>query len=232
MNNRTAHIQFKVLMDKNAQGVAYGGAPAFLPEEEDIFLNQAQDEIVSNKISGNNALQTGFEGNMTRMSELDVLVMTDKDLPISRVRENEFTLTNLHDSGRRMLIQDILLHYGDHDTLCTLATHDQVQMYRRTYNNIPWVETPMFTLEDDSLLVFVDPILMTQEGYTPTNNSYTIDLTYIKRPKQFDYTQPDDELDLPEDVMHEIINRAVIIALENIESQRTSGKAQLTQLSE
>ena len=45
MNNRTAHIQFKAILDKNAQGVAYGGSPAFLPEEIDIFLNQAQNEI-------------------------------------------------------------------------------------------------------------------------------------------------------------------------------------------
>jgi len=26
-------------VDKNAQAVAYGGCPAFLPAEEDLFLN-------------------------------------------------------------------------------------------------------------------------------------------------------------------------------------------------
>ena len=32
--------------------------------------------------------------------------------------------------------------------------------------------------------------------------------------------------------MTEVINRAVVLALENIESQRTAGKLQLNQLSE
>ena len=67
MNNRTAHIQFKVILDKNDQGVAFGGAPAFLPQEIDLFLNQGQDEIISNKISGNNVLKVGFEGSQQRI---------------------------------------------------------------------------------------------------------------------------------------------------------------------
>ena len=85
MNNRTAHIQFKVILDKNAQGVAFGGAPAFLPQEIDLFLNQGQDEIISNKISGNNVLKVGFEGSQQRISELDALVRTDIDAAHDRL---------------------------------------------------------------------------------------------------------------------------------------------------
>ena len=33
------HKTFKVMMDKNAEAVAFGGCPAFLPEEIDLFLN-------------------------------------------------------------------------------------------------------------------------------------------------------------------------------------------------
>ena len=56
MNNKDSHIYFKVILDKNAEGIAFGGCPAFLPEEIDLFLNQAQLEILSNKTTGNNAL--------------------------------------------------------------------------------------------------------------------------------------------------------------------------------
>jgi hypothetical protein len=41
MTNKDSHIIFKVVLDKNAEGVAYGGCPAFLDEEVDLFLNQA-----------------------------------------------------------------------------------------------------------------------------------------------------------------------------------------------
>jgi len=39
MTNKDSHIIFKVVLDKNAEGIAYGGCPAFL--EVDLFLNQA-----------------------------------------------------------------------------------------------------------------------------------------------------------------------------------------------
>lgn len=45
-----------------------------------------------------------------------------------------------------------------------------------------------------------------------------------------DFTK--DFTDVPETVIYEIINRAVVIALENIESTRVNTKAQLNQLSE
>ena len=116
MNNRTAHIQFKVILDKNAQGVAFGGAPAFLPEEIDIFLNQGQDEIISNKISGNNPLKVGFEGSTQRMSELDALLRTDVNVVSSNTSFNEFILNNVHNNGERHTIQNISLKLGAQQT--------------------------------------------------------------------------------------------------------------------
>src|SRR5699024_6869910 len=99
---------------------------------------------------------------------------------------------------------------------------------KQTYNNIPWVENPVATLENDKLLVYVDPVLMQDPMYAPrvedNTEFYRVDLTYVKKPTKFDYTKPEQELDFPEDVMYEIINRAVVIALENIESQRQSSK--------
>lgn len=232
MNNRTAHIQFKVILDKNAQGVAFGGAPAFLPEEIDLFLNQGQDEIISNKISGNNALKVGFEGSQQRMSELDALIRTDKDIIANRTKYNEFVLDNVHKNGERLTIWSIMLKYGSHHANCLLVDHNTAGLFKQTYNNIPWVEYPVTTIENNQLLIYVDPILMEDPQYSPSNNTYAVDITYIKKPTPFDYTKPDQELDLPDDVITEIINRAVVLALENIESQRTAGKLQLNQLSE
>lgn len=232
MNNRTAHIQFKVILDKNAQGVAFGGAPAFLPEEIDIFLNQGQDEIISNKISGNNPLKVGFEGSTQRMSELDALLRTDVNVVSSNTSFNEFILNNVHNNGERHTIQNISLKLGAQQTNCLLVDHNTASLFKQTYNNIPWVEYPVCTIENNNLLIYVDPIMMQDSNYQPINGRYNVDITYIKRPTQFNYTKPDEVLDLPDDVMTEVINRAVVLALENIESQRTTSKLQLNQLSE
>ena len=232
MNNRTSHIQFKVILDKNAQGVAFGGAPAFLPKEIDIYLNQAQDEILNNKISGNNPLRQGFEANLQRMSQIDKLVVTDNNLQITNQITNEFLLEDVHDGGKRMMIVQFELKYGNGLAKGIIMNHQDARLFKQTYDNIPWVEHPVATLEDDNMLIYVDPIIMNSAGSMPVNGKYMINLTYIKKPKRFDYTQLDEELDFPEDVMNDIINRAVVLALENIESQRTTGKLQLNQLSE
>lgn len=232
MNNRTAHIQFKVILDKNAEGVAFGGAPAFLPQEIDLFLNQAQNEIISNKISGNNALKVAFEGNPQRISELDKLICTDENVVLSKSVYNEFVLNNVHNNGERVTIWQVTLKYGNSYANCLIVDHNTASLFKQTYNNIPWVEMPVATLENDKLLVYVDPILMQNPEYAPSNNRYAANITYIKKPTPFDHTNLDGELDLPDDVMSEVINRAVVLALENIESQRTSTKLQLNQLSE
>ena len=41
MTRDQLHIAFKMAMDKNAQSVAFGGCPAFLPSEIDYWLNNA-----------------------------------------------------------------------------------------------------------------------------------------------------------------------------------------------
>lgn len=235
MNNRDSHIMFKVILDKNAEGIAYGGCPAFLEEEIDIFLNQAQYEILSNKITGNNVLKADFESNLTNMSEINKLVKTEENLHAVKKEYNEFILDGLHDDDR-MTIISILLKYGQFHTNCVITSHTLVEPFKQTYNNIPWVETPVVAVEDNKLLVYVDPILMLDPKYAPRKEDdkefYRVNVTYIKKPTKFDYTRPDAELDFPEDVMLEIINRAVVIALENIESQRQSTKIQLNQVSE
>ena len=232
MNNRTAHIQFKVILDKNAQGVAFGGAPAFLPQEIDLFLNQAQNDIISNKISGNNVLKQGFEATPWRMSELDKLIKTDENIVVNKTTYNEFVLSNVHKDGDRVSIIGVVLKYGNGYANCLLVDHNTAGMFKQTYNNIPWVDTPVATLEDNNMLIYVDPILMQTPEYQPSHNRYAVNITYIKKPVQFDYTNPDGELELPDDVMQDVVNRAVVLALENIESQRTSSKLQLNQLSE
>lgn len=39
MTRDQLHINFKIAMDKNSQSIAFGGCPAFLPEEIDYWLN-------------------------------------------------------------------------------------------------------------------------------------------------------------------------------------------------
>lgn len=232
MTNNTAHKNLKVVIDKNAQGVAFGGAPAFLDVELDVFLNQAQNEVISNKFTGNNILNQGFEATALRTSELDVLVCTDDNIYASNSEYNEFVLDNVHDDGNRLIILQAMIYMQSYQAVCILLDHKSVNLYKQTYCNTPWVENPVCAIENNKLYLYVDPIMMQDPKYAPSEYGYEVKLTYMRPPTKFNYLQPDKELDFPDDIMEEIINRAAVIALESVESQRAQVKSQLNQLSE
>lgn len=71
MTREQFHSYFKVAMDKNSQSVAFGGCPAFLPEEIDYWLDQGLYQEISNKFTGNNYLKTSFEGSVKRIHDLE-----------------------------------------------------------------------------------------------------------------------------------------------------------------
>lgn len=225
------HIMFKVSMDKNAQGIAFGGCPAFLDEEIDLFLNQGYVEVICNKFTGNNTLNVGFEGAVKRTADLQRLVKTDKAVPLAynNAASNVLTLGNFFKDGeswRRMFYVDCVLHFGDQATGCMLVDHDSARKFLATYNNKPWIDTPVATLEDNTLKVYIDPVSMVSQ-------TYSADITYVKYPELISSTNYNAQItEVPDYVLYEVVDRAVLIALENIESQRVTTKSQLDTVNE
>lgn len=220
------HKTFKVQMDKNSESVAFGGTPAFLPEEIDLFLNQGFIETISNKFTGMNSMQVPFEGSVKRIADLERLVKTDTGLSATLdSSSNVITMNDFRGDNARMFYVDAVLHFGDEQSKCVLVSHSDAFRFRKTYNNDPWIETPISTMANNQLLVYVDVHTMSAP--------FTIDLTYVSFPPVIDNTQSTTEIDVvPDRVLYEVINRAVAIALENIESERTNTKIQLNNISE
>lgn len=223
------HKAFKVIMDKNSEAVAFGGCPAFLPEEIDLFLNQAYIEVLNNKFTGMNTMQIGFEGSVKRIADLESLIKTDKSIVASvETGTNVITVNDFFGSEgvyNRMFYITSVLHFEDNTSTCVLVDHDSARKFLKAYNNDPWIDTPVSTLEDNKLKVYVDTYTM--------KAPYTLDITYVKFPIKIDYTTPNTEInEVPDRVMYEVINRAVVIALENIESKRTETKLQINNLQE
>ena len=220
------HKAFKVIMDKNAEAVAFGGCPAFLPEEIDLFLNQAFIEIVSNKFTGQNILQVPFEGSVKRVADLEGLVKTDTNISLTATpNTNVLTLDDFSNSDTRMFYVTSILHFNNSSSICVLVSHEDARRFLKTYNNDPWIDTPVATLEDNTLKVMIDTYTM--------EAPYTIDLTYVSFPPIIDSNSPTTDITVvPDRILYEIINRAVLIALDNIESRRVETKSQINNLQE
>lgn len=237
MTVKDSHIYFKVVLDKNAEGAAFGGCPAFIPEEIDFFLNQAQLEVISNKITGNNVRKVQMEGDFSNMSEIDKLICTKRGLRAYHKSTNQFVMKDVHDNGRMTILTFALLFNNSVEANCVLVSHESANLFKQTHNNIPWIDNPVVTLENNTALFMVDPLKIEEPEYAPKQDNqgkkyYSFECTFIKQPTKFDYKQPELELDFSQDVMYEIINRAAVIALENVEAQRTTTKLQINQLSE
>lgn len=228
MTRDELHIAFKIEMDKNSQSIAYGGCPAFLPEEVDYWLNKGYYDVLTTKFSGQNATQTAFEGSVKRIADLERLVKTDSSIPVNLTEgTNKLVLTNLlnrnEDNSGRMFFIDAVLHWGDKQAVVELVSHEIARNFTKTYNNNPWIEKPVATIQDNSLVIYVDPIEMT--------GTFTVDVTYVKHPTLITDLPSDTGLtEVPEYVQNEIVNKAVQLALDNIESQRVQIKSQLNTL--
>ena len=230
-----AHIAFKVEADKNAVNIGMSGCPSFLPEEIDYWLYTAYLSKIANKFTGNNTIQTSFEGNTKRVADLEGLVRTDKGLTLlSETTNNRLTLNDFKSSikygsdtqDKRMYFIQGTLHFGSKLANVKLISHENALRFLETYNNKPWIEEPVAILEDNKLIVFVDRDLMT--------GPYTIDLTYLAYPRKINNQDITSTLDeIPEYMQYEVVKLAADMALENVESPRVQSHPQyVAQLAE
>ena len=231
MNINDLHLAFKVELDKNSSGYAFAGNPAFLPGEIDYWLNKALLKTINTKFTGNNKLGQPFESSVKRTADLEKLIKTDVGIvPIADAGSNRLILINFATTGvtepgtTRMFYIQSLLKFGDKQVNVDLVNHEQAKRFLKTYNNNPWIPTPVATLHDDTLTVYIDTTSMT--------GTYELDLTYVKEPTKFAYTNLTEFTELPEYMYNEIVSTAVALTLDNIESKRTETKLELNNITE
>ena len=136
-----AHIAFKVEADKNAVNIGMSGCPSFLPEEIDYWLYTAYLSKIATKFTGNNTIQTSFEGNTKRVADLEGLVRTDKGLTLlSETTNNRLTLNDFKSSikygsdtqDKRMYFIQGTLHFGSKLANVKLISHENALRFLET----------------------------------------------------------------------------------------------------
>lgn len=225
MTREQLHIAFKIAMDKNSQSVAFGGCPAFLPNEIDYWLNLALYQEINTKFTGNNTTKVAFEGSTKRTHDLENLIRTDRYVTATKEADiNRCYIANLF-SDKRMFFIDATFNFDNKKANVTLVSHTVAQRFKKTHDNNPWIETPVGVIEDNTLYVYYDDISMNSEVYS-------VDITYVKYPTKVEDLPEAGMTEIPEYMQHEVVNRAVELALEDIESRRVQTKTQLNQLDE
>jgi hypothetical protein len=115
-----------------------------------------------------------------------------------------------------------------------IVSHETAQKFFATPYNMPWVKQPVSYIEGDVMYILVDS--MWRSLYRALFKG-SVSMQYIKYPAKFALSSKDATYDfgntlfeLSDSMVEELINLAIIMALENVESTRLQAKAQMRSL--
>lgn len=223
MTLQEIHLNFKFLLDK-MDSLNY---PNFLPEEIDLILNKAQDRIIKQRYGKTNLSRTSFEESQKRTEDLKTLVKTAILTP------EAYDTSNISVYSRYFILPE------DHWFIVqerVKIRFDYCNDYEYPYDDLELTEEyvevrPIQHLEFDKIIS--DPFkqpdttkvlrLMANDKveiiYSPDSTLVEYRLRYIKQPQKIDISN-NDNTELPDHLHQELIDTALVIALESIESNR------------
>ena len=220
------HTAVKLGLDKTSSLAT----PAFEPEEIDYWLNEAQTELVKQKMFGNNYRQEDFDMGVKRADDLTDLIVYSSELTYSV--SNTSPNFRPHPYHPNIAVVDIdptttpdYMFYVGSDFLITdpnapntgvepmettiIAQADIGYLVETPYNK-PFLKNGYIYLKEGQINVIYDSLS------TPV----FIYVSYLKKPTVLDVSTPTQVSDLPEQVHPEIVALTVKLMIENIESPR------------
>ncbi len=223
MNVLKMHEAVKLGLDKTSSLEL----PAFEPEELDYWLNEAQLQIIKQKMYGNNFRGEGFEDSGKRMDDLVTLVQESDVLSLS--------IHPFYPNVKTLNIEDIDSTNPDSKYMFFISAAaqfespsnvdiDMIEAYPVMQNrikdliqtefNTPFIKNPLVYFYDNKIGFIHDPYKSITAAY----------IKYVKQPKELVSTGATEyqttESELPEQVHPEIVALTVNLLLENIESVR------------
>lgn len=235
MTHSDIYTKFMIEYDKANITSSY---PSLTKYEVATILDKAYLALIAQKYTGNNPRKSAFESDMKATEDLQPLI--NKFTAIGSLSgDNSYTF-NTH------TINDLVLYIIDgeieikgnitsHDDIdhqyenIVFVSHDIAKKFRATKTNLPWVEQPVGCIENNNVVIYVDPMDVQYNGAQSK-----AEFTYIKRPAKFaigqglsvtDYDFGQTKFELSDSMVEELINLAIIMSTEIVESSRLATKA-------
>lgn len=203
---------------------------AFEPEDLLFWLNEAQDVLLKQKVFGNNPRGTRYGEGLKRMEDISPLVVYSDELTYDAV-SGPLKAHAYHPNVATLIISDNISDY-----LYYVGADVHIVDPHAPTNNVPQESMLVEESVIGKLIAtpYNDPVLRQcyiylKEGevnviYDPFATLSSIYVSYIRKPgKLVTETPGEGEVntsELPEHVHSEIVDLAVSMLLENIESQR------------
>lgn len=210
------HNNFDIEVDKTLDFQL----PYMLPEQKDYWLNKAQDRFVKSRAFGNNIFRTGFEQTEKRIDDLRMI--TKQSTPIT---------PSLSGTTYSSTLPNDYLYLMRHqcyttNTECTTpmlvsgvqTTQDDMNILLRDPFWSPIAYDPLYYLLGNSIVYEMDG----DDTFTIVSTIITYIRIYSRIQYGTQYISPtaDINCELAVHTHQEILDIAVAMVLENIESQR------------
>ena len=226
--------KFFIEYDKDSVTSSY---PSLTDYEIATLLDKAYLALVAQKVTGNNPRQVAFDGDIKAIEDLQSLI---NSVGISASPTGNFPneiIFDIPNPGDFLYFISAAISCTSADTsldgpvnsrIVQIVGSNDVDRFKATRNNVPWIKDPVCCIQDNIIHVFVDLFDI---------NSYILPrltVTYIEKKDHFvdavDNETLSDTVVLSDSMVEELINLAIIMATENVESPRLTTKVQTRQL--
>ena len=233
MTHSDIYTKFMIEYDKANITSSY---PSLTKYEIATILDKAYLALIAQKYTGNNPRRQPFESDIKAIEDLQPLikhVITNG----SKQGDNCYKFYT-HLGNTVQYIVDLSLEIQDkvtsqdgsnHDIVpVNIVSHEIAKRFKSTINNMPWIKEPVGCIEGKTILVYVDPSIVKING-----SSIFLDVRYIQTPDKFatgpgtserDYDFGNTYFELSDEMAEELINLAIIMSTEIVESSRLTSK--------
>lgn len=207
--------RFLIEYDKMSTTSSY---PSLTDYEIAVVLDKAYLATIANKLTGNNVRKAMFESDNKAIEDVRPLITTQhlQKLTTSQFNEIEYTIPE-----EWMYFLQASVMIGSDKANVSLVSHEDATKFKQTVTNLPWIPSPVLYIEDDKLIVLYDKYKYNE------NNIGDLLCTFIKKPKLFTSSEDYTLFELNDNVAEEVINLAIIMSAEIVESQRMTTKSQI-----
>lgn len=230
MKHSEIYTKFMIEYDKYETMSSY---PSLTDYEIATLLNKAYLALIAQKLTGNNPRQVGFEADIKAIEDIRPLIVTQSITSIETQQVNSsneiqyevptnpkmlyYIQSTLNVDNKQSIDQKI------HNTIPTvLISHDNADNFKNSIYNLPWIKNPVVYIDGNTLHVLYDSYKIKNPG--------KLNVTYIKEPTKFEKDENNNSdnqvFELNDSMAEELINLAIILSSEIVQSPRFTSKIQ------
>ncbi len=226
MTHADIYEKFMIEYDKENVTTSY---PSLTEYEIATLLDKAYLALIAQKFTGNNMRRVPFEGDEKAVEDLQPLIQ-EGVIDFSNHNKLKFMI---HEFDKNEVMY--IIHAVISDNEGCFEPTKQIQskyMYKFTHtlNNKPWSRSAIYCVQGNKIILIKGQIV----DYA-ANGGISIEFiyTYIKYPQKFAdknkklSQQTDIQFELSDSMAEELINLALVMSTEIVESPRMQTKAQL-----